>query len=330
MFQVLPAPDYRDALVRDLQTAKHRVVIVVHLFLWDDDTQPVFDALEAAARRGVQMQVVFDTFTRYSVTRGLLPYNPLRSPDPKRLAATLAGFDRLRAAGAEVVELGSVGRFNPYRGRCHAKFSVVDDIAYCFGGTNLYREGITQSLDYMTRLEHAGLASELCATAATMAGGGLAPDHRWRLDAASELLVDHGQPRASIIYDQACAYAAQAKRVYYVSQFYPTGRLAGLLRRSDTTCYTNRPRHTTRHVAAMLIADRLKTGLTNHYRRDIFLHAKFILFELRDGTRALLAGSHNFSWPGVLFGTQEVAVASTDPKLWQALYDYLQSEVAAR
>jgi len=57
------------------------------------------------------------------------------------------------------------------------------------------------------------------------------------------------------------------------------------------------------------------------------LHAKFMLFELKDGTKTLVSGSHNFSERGVRYGTQEIAIRSTDEKLWEQLYDFLKTSV---
>jgi hypothetical protein len=45
------------------------------------------------------------------------------------------------------------------------------------------------------------------------------------------------------------------------------------------------------------------------------------LFELKDGSKAVLSGSHNFSWRGVAFGTKEIALYSTDPNVWRRLQD---------
>jgi hypothetical protein len=46
-----------------------------------------------------------------------------------------------------------------------------------------------------------------------------------------------------------------------------------------------------------------------------------MLFELNDGSKVVLSGSHNFSWRGVAFGTKEIALQSSDPALWRRLHD---------
>lgn len=324
-YETLPAADYYGRVVRDIQQAKRSITIVVYLFIWGDTTERLFTSVEEAAARGVRVKVVFDTMSRYHVGRGRLPGNPFRQPDARRLAETIASVERLRAAGADVAEIGRIG-LNPYRGRCHTKFTVVDNAVYCFGGVNIYDEAFA-NIDYMLRVEDADLARELEKLAAVIAEDKPTEDVEQRLDQHSTLLIDGGVPGHSIIYDRVCELAKQASSIQYVSQFFPTGRLAALLRQTNSTCYITRPRHSPMHISAMLTADRLRTRLRNRYRGQTFIHAKFILFELQDGTRALVAGSHNFSWQGVTYGTKEIAICSTDPILWKQLHSYMQTEV---
>lgn len=323
-YEILPAAEYYGRVIRDIQQAKTAVTMVAYLFIWGETTERLFTAIEEAAARGVRVKIVFDTISRYYVSRGL-PGNPFRQPDDQRLSETLATIERLRAAGSEITEIGRIG-LNPYRGRCHTKFSVVDDVVYAFGGVNLYDEAFTH-VDYMLRVEDAGLARELEHLAGVIAEDKPADDVEQRFDKHSTLLIDGGVPGRSIIYDRACELARQASNVWYVSQFFPTGRLAPLLRQAKAACYITRPRHSPVHIGAMLTADRLRTRLRNRYRGQTFIHAKLILFERQDGSRALITGSHNFSWQGVAYGTKEIALCSTDPVLWEQLHNYIQTEV---
>lgn len=324
-FDTLPAAEYYRAVIRDMQQATSSITIVVYLFIWGDTMERFFTALEEAAARGVRVKIVFDKMSLYYVSRGRVPGNPFRHPDDRRYGKTMASLDRMRAAGADITEIGPIG-LNPYRGRCHTKFTVVDNTVYCFGGVNLYDNAFT-NVDYMLRTVNTDLADRLRQLAQVIAEDRPVDDVIEPLDAHNTLLIDGGRPGHSAIYDRACELAGQAAKVYYVSQFFPTGQLTGLLRQAGATCYMTRPRHSPVHIGAMLTADRLRTRLRNHYRGQTFLHAKFILFELKDGSRALVAGSHNFSWQGVTYGTKEIAICSTDPQLWQQLHDYMQTEV---
>jgi len=323
MFAVLPATTYYTQLIQRIEQAQRAITIVVFLIQMSAETEALFTALEEAARRGVRVNLTFDPFSRYYNDNSSLPPHRLQG---RHFASTAAALDRLAAAGADIHELSKLG-LNPYRGRCHTKFSVIDDTVFAFGGVNLYGSGLA-SADYMLRLEHPALAHQLHQLAVTIASGERQSDRALPIDANSTALIDSGRPGQSIIYDRALEWAGQSERIHYVSQYYPTGRLARPLRTTNTICYINRVDQVQAHVKMMLLTDHWRTRLANHYRGQRYLHAKFILFELKDGRKALLAGSHNFSWQGVVYGTQEIALASTDADLWQQLHQYLQLEIA--
>ena len=77
-----------------------------------------------------------------------------------------------------------------------------------------------------------------------------------------------------------------------------------------------------------MIIDQKRFGMQSRYWQPRYLHAKFILFEMPDGSKALLSGSNNFSWRGVAYGTKEIALYSTDAMLWQQLHAFLQQHIA--
>jgi hypothetical protein len=53
-----------------------------------------------------------------------------------------------------------------------------------------------------------------------------------------------------------------------------------------------------------------------------------MLFELGSGKKVALSGSHNFSYRGVQFGTQEIALESRDEVLWEQLHNFVQKKIA--
>jgi cardiolipin synthase len=324
-FELLPARSYYERLVQDINRAERRITLVSLLMLSGPLMDRVFAALEAAATRGVKTRLVFDAFTWYYVG-GRLPFHPLRDTNPGREDATRATLSRLREAGVDITEIGTIIHANPYRGRCHTKLSVIDDHAYSFGGVNLYDEAF-RDIDFMLALTDSTIADRLDALASEIAAG-IRPDHELPLGPDTTAIIDGGFPGHSLIYDHATYLAEQAKRIQYVSQFCPTGRLARTARHSHATCYFNRLFHAPLHIGLMVTIERFAHRIRNHYRRASFLHAKFILFELPDGSRALITGSHNFSWHGVDFGTQEIALVSFDKRLWKQLDHFLQTEIS--
>jgi cardiolipin synthase len=53
-----------------------------------------------------------------------------------------------------------------------------------------------------------------------------------------------------------------------------------------------------------------------------------MLFEMPDGQKIALTGSHNFSYTGVNFGTREVALETSDPDIYRQLEDFYETNVA--
>lgn len=319
--RLLTTEAYYQQLLASLAAARSRIVLAAMDIVVDDKTRPVFEAVQAALRRGVSVTILVDNFFTTGLTRGNIPAREYR----QTIIGTQRVFAGLAAQGVNVILYGRLG-LNPHRGRSHIKIVIADHTVFSFGGVNLTGNSFIHT-DYMVMDQSAELADTLAALVAGIAGP--QDDRTITLDQQNTVLFDGGQPGRSVIYDQACQLAGRSRRIHYVSQLVPTGRLAGLIRRTQHDCYFNRISRTKSFVRLSLIADSLATGLRNRYRGETFLHAKFILFELADGSKALLSGSHNFNWRGVAYGTQEIALVSTDEALWRQLYDFLEEEVVS-
>lgn len=315
--QLVKAADYPHTLCKTIQQAQHRVVLAAMQIMADDGTEPIFMALAEALQRGIQVHIMVDVFYR-----ALLDTSQRRRRR-RVIAQTDHWFARLQQLGATVVVYGKLG-LNPFKGRSHLKITVIDDAVFSFGGINCYGEAFN-NIDYMLYTVSPKLADYLTQLVAEAPAN--PQDTSYTLDANNTILFDGGRPGQSLIYDQACILARQAKRIYYVSQMAPSGRLATLLKATSSKCYFNRPGQASFFVGLSLLLDQRRHGLANHYKGTLYLHAKCILFEMANGERTLLTGSHNFSWRGVAYGTQEVALLSTDDVLWQNIYSFLQTSV---
>jgi cardiolipin synthase len=64
------------------------------------------------------------------------------------------------------------------------------------------------------------------------------------------------------------------------------------------------------------------------YTRNRYLHAKFMIFTMPDGSKVALTGSHNFVYAGVLLGTREIALETRNPKIIRQLESFFESHVA--
>jgi len=324
--QLIEPEDYYRHLLEEIPRAEKLIVLAAMMILADRKTQPVLALLGRALERGVRVQIVVDSYVGYYKSAAVRDAGETAAQRRELIRHTEHTFEQLQAKGARVVHVGKVG-LNPFAHRCHAKVTIVDDIVYSFGGVN-FTSGSFGNADFMLRTQSSRLADRLAILMNDIGNATPMTDFTWPLDRHHEMLFDAGAPRKSIIYERACELAAQSVRVWYVSQMVPSGRLGKVLRRTRTASYFNRPEQGNGVLlAASFLVDRLMSGVVNLYRRPIYIHAKFMLFELKDGSKALLSGSNNFSWRGVAYGTKEIALCSTDEVLWQRLYDFMQKEI---
>jgi cardiolipin synthase len=307
--RLLEARQYCADLTHMVAQAQRHIAISSLVLTDDVATHKLIEALVAAAERGIVVELVADSFT-FSELGGY--FNPFKRWTRGSLRAKQTAR-RLQAAGARFTWLDDRHKLNPFAGVTHSKWSIVDDTCYVFGGVNLYENGIDKSVDYMFRIDDANLASRLTkqqhaivASPSPLYTGytALFGDGTW--------YIDSGQRDDSLIYSRACALADEATRVLFVSQYSPSGPLATLLRATDAECYFNQPHDTSFPTSLMLWHDRLRTGIVSRYRHKKYLHAKFIIFTMPDGKKIALTGSHNFSHKGVVFGTREIALETSD------------------
>jgi len=304
--------NYESELLAHISQATDRIVMASMVVNYGPVVGRIFAELTAAAKRQVRVELVFDVYTYF--------YRFI--PSERKLLARLdTAIDELRKAGGVVRFEGRIGA-NPFAGRNHVKASVIDDTVFSYGGINLtngsfgYRDymlGVTdtKTADYMDRM----LVEDKTDP----------KDEVFVIDESSKVLLDGGARNTSGIYDLACELTAQAAKVWYVSKLSPSGRLATLIKQGDSTCYFNRVGQASAPDNAALAIDKAAYNINNHYRGRTYIHAKFMLFEMQDGTKHLISGSNNFNFRGVQFGTREVALHSTDEQLWQELYQFVES-----
>ncbi len=322
---LLPAKDYVKDLAREIKTAQKRIYITSCALNNEPLTQPVFAAASQAMERGVEVNIAADAFT-FSEFGGY--FNPLKRFDARSQAAKKLARS-FRKAGADFRWLGGGIKFNPFAGVTHIKWSVVDDTVYCFGGVNLYQEGI-ENTDYMLKIHDPRLAHELIQEQHEIIESDMSfhkYDGLHRPLEYGAVSIDSGKRGYSSIYNRACELAAEATSILFVSQYCPTGRLAKILKQKQAKVYFNQPENVHFYTKLLIKYSSFRSGLKSLYQRKNYLHAKFILFEMPDGQKIALSGSHNFSYAGVRFGTREVALETTDMQVYQQLEDFLQKNI---
>lgn len=315
---------YVESATAQIKKATKRIALLTMVLVEDDSTDELIAALCDAAKRGVKVMVAADSFT-YTDFQGSYIPTTYRS---KRVREAMSMQKRFRNAGAEFKWLGRLSMV-AFSGRTHIKWCVVDDTVYSFGGVNLDQESVTNT-DYMFMVKNEALASRIVAEHQRIIkadrSGHAYRSHQFG-DDDNMILLDGGFLGDSIIYRRACYWAERATHITLVSQYCPTGKLSRLIKNTDSHLYFN---HWTN--AGLLNRFVIRVGMftskhkTSYHRRS-YLHAKFIIFTLKDGSKVAISGSHNFVRAGVFLGTREVALETTNKKIISQLEAFFNQHV---
>lgn len=327
-YQLLPATDYASQLIKSINRANDRIAMIALTIAEDDGTREIIDALCQASQRGVNVNIGFDIYFTY---REIEKTTSRLSRLPHRLRLMRSTKRRLERAGVKVRWLGQ-STFPFILRRTHTKWSVIDDTVYSFGGVNLYKLGITSSVDYMFRVTDSDLADAIYnehrrIIHSDKAGHG----YRSHLFGAVDrmILIDGGKIFDSIIYRHALVYAREATAIDFVSQYCPTGRLGRLLtKHPHARLHFNHWRNVADPINRIMIRfNMFRMGATTDYDGSTYLHAKFIIFTMPTGQKIAITGSHNFISGGGMLGTREVALETTDPEIIGQLEDFLDNHI---
>lgn len=326
-FTLLASREYLKDVTSEIKRSQKRVYSLTLIITQDPETKSLVEEIKRAAKRGIKTNIVIDAFT-YSELSGAF------SPRKKQKAPSHATTNMLldfEMAGGKTHVLDDKLKFNPFSGVTHIKWFVVDEIVYCFGGTNLYKKGI-HSTDYMLKVRDKNLADTLVSEQEKIvlcdknktAYAGLKKKLPF-----GNVLIDSGKKYDSLIYKRSCDLAVQSKEILFVSQYCPTGELANSLKRISSKIYFNPPSIASSYKNKILIkASMLQTKLNTLYKKDTYVHAKFIIFTLKNGNKVALTGSHNFTYSGVRFGTKEVALETADTKIIAQLETFYEKYIA--
>jgi cardiolipin synthase len=323
--KLLLPPDYVKRAAADVRKAKKRVFLIAMVIADHPATHELIAEIEAAARRGVPVTVSADVFTYGEVSGSFLPIR-YYSPNAKLVTAMAK---QLKSAGVTFRWLGR-SRQTILHGRTHDKWCVVDDTVYSFGGVNLFEGGI-HNVDYMFRVTDARIADRLAFEQDRISKADRTnsnyPSVVYELD-PDRLLLDGGIISQSVIYRRACELAQESKKVLFVSQYGPTGKLSRILKKKSTRYYFNRVEQGDFLNGIMLRIASIIGRSKTLYKKDTYLHAKFIIFTMKDGSKVAITGSHNFAYTGVLLGTREVALETRNPAVISQLESFFDSHVA--
>lgn len=322
---LLPATDYLVEATEAIKKSTSRVLFMALMITDDDYTDKFVDALGEAAERGVDVTVAADLFTYGELGGHFVPIKFFT----KESRSTTAMVRELKSKG---VKFNWLGRFSatPFTGRTHIKALVIDNTVYSFGGINLYGKEVLSNIDYMFRCEDERLADDMiheCSQITKADGKNYAyRSHKFSYG-ENQVLTDGGFQGDSIIYRRTVELARQAESILLVSQYCPTGKLSRILKSKNAKLYFNRP-ELAGHLNRLVIAvGSFFSGHKTLYKRDSYLHAKFIIYTMPDGKKVAVTGSHNFVYGGVLLGTREIALETSDPRVIKQLEAFFKKHV---
>jgi cardiolipin synthase len=317
--------EYVETATDHINRAKKHVSFLCMMVTDDTATDELIDALAAAAKRGVDVQVAADTFT-YGELGG--HFIPLKYYTKKTRTVTKMSRELIQAG----VRFTWLGRFStlPFTGRTHSKCLVVDDTVYSFGGVNLYDESLGY-VDYMFEHKDPLLALELRDEITRLVkadGSNFAyRSHEFSIGKLGKVLVDGGFQGDSIIYRRALQLTREAEDVLFVSQYCPAGRLSRALRKTNSKLYFNKPTNASFWNKIIISANMAFSGQKTLYKKKKYLHAKFMIFTMKNGEKIAITGSHNFVPGGVIFGTRELALETTDKRVIRQLESFFKSNI---
>jgi len=323
--KLILSKDYIDDVVKEINKSTKRICIVVMVIIDDTSTQKLTEAIKSASSRGVLVEMSADVFTYAELSGFILPTR-YRSGFARQTNGMVSSLVK---SGVKFTWLGTKN-ITILNGRTHDKWCVIDDISYAFGGVNLHKEGVDNN-DYMFKIHDKDISDKLVAEYhdITKTDGSY---YSYRSDSIpiryGELLFDRGIVGDSIIYRRACKLTSQAKSVILVSQYCPTGKLSKLLKKTNSTLYFNPPSNARRLNRFMILISIFFTKNKTSYKKEQYLHAKFMLFTMPDGKKIGLAGSHNFIRSASLLGTKEVAIQTSDKNIISQLEGFIKNQIS--
>ena len=335
---ILNDHEYHAEVIRKVRATKagNRVALMTMSFDPSEQTiATLMRELIAAAKRQVDVTLNVDAHCLMMHDNTALPTGPAYTrPDaiPRgygRFHTKTRILNALRENGGtyRVTNIPERPFSNPFSGRSHIKFTVINDTAYV-GGCNLSKNW---GIDFMVCLKDQKPVEWIYdfIIAVTQKGSPLDvlndKDLRISLDKETDLLVDAGLRNQSLIYEEALNSIDQAKEwIVLTCQFFP-GRttaehvVAARARGVKVTIYFN-------PLNKKAMVQRLphwwaEQQERNKYPVELFqyrlpstpgiphLHAKLLATE-----QAVMIGSHNYVIQGVTLGTAEAAILRRDPQ----------------
>lgn len=339
-FEILRPYDFLQDFTDRAAQAEERVWMQSMYFEADKVFGAVAPALINASGRSVDSRLHVDYFT-HMLSGGKINFIP--SPNPvevfnkrRRKREKAAVIDDLTSAGVSVDITNtprSIGKFMPQAGRNHIKLAFVDDVAW-IGGLNLSENDFGRE-DFMIRITDPRIVDPLAEQFQSINDKRPTADYERPCTEDTVLLVDAGIRGSSIILDRAIEKTRAAQHsVGLVTQITPDGvmrdELAAASEVKDVEVVISAPDQITERAAKFF--DRANWLAWKRKGTDVpiayfpnWVHVKMLLTDREHPDLAeVIVGSNNFLRGGVRWGTEEIALQSTNPTLLANLTRYYE------
>lgn len=327
--QLITPQEYLKQATARVKSAKKRVFLVSLIIFHNELTKDLLKAIEKAAKRGVEVHIAADfmTFTHAMMNTKRVPLTYRSSSIYK----TSELKRRFSAAGAKFYWLGQYYG-STFTNRTHSKWLIVDDTVFSFGGVNLDSVQNISNTDYMLKIKNEKIAEiilkEHLNIERTERTQQSSRNHEVKTEIGT-ILFDSGRFGSSVIYNKVCKLANQASEILLVSQYCPTGKLSKIISKKSSQLYFNQ----LKNVDSKLNRFMLKLGKhatydNNLYQHKKYLHAKFIIFTMPDGSRQAITGSHNFVAASSRLGTREIALLTQNEEIISQIEDFFRENIA--
>lgn len=331
--------DFLDDFLAHASKAKQSIYLQSMNFEAGEVLSRIEAVLIPALERGVRVNITIDWVSRIFV-HGHLPLLPMarpfrRSHWERHVKASEQLRARLVAKGATFVTTNNptfLNRQLPMIRRNHIKLYMIDEKIVWMGGVNLFDDAF-KKIDLMVRFEDDQIVGALHQQFFMVNELRSPADYSKKLGEHYTLYVDTGKIEQSIIYQEALRQIDNAKvSITFMSQFVPDGpllkRLIAATKRGVSVEVLSSPRKNvlfTKYPTKLtyeFFRFRIKKHpllVFKHLPQDV--HAKLLVL---DDTTALF-GSHNYTYSGVLFGTEEIMMETTDQVLLGQITAFLSS-----
>jgi cardiolipin synthase len=325
-------------LLETIRRAKQRVYIQTMLFESGESIDLLVATLAEAARRGVEVKLIYDWISnRYAKNklRFLPPFDPnVRQEKARVHARTFEAVAYLRQAGVETCMINHPVLLEyvfPVINRNHSKLYVVDDFCGWVGGVNLTDISLGNT-DCVVKVFSPSVIKHLVAYFWAVWQRRLLKDYSVSCGNEYRLYFDSGRQGDSLIYRTGLEMVEQAqKSIVFLSQFVPNGPLLSRLlvkakqgmpikiitSSRENDMFTEFPYFLFYRYFRKQIKSHPSLSFYHHRQK---IHAKLLIV---DGEQILI-GSHNLAFSGVLFGTQEISLWSKDKGVVEQLQQFAE------